>query len=394
MSPGDNPIWRHVRQRWLALILPLMIVGTIVGCGPSPDKLATVNFAPLSGEDWPVSTPEEQGLDPMLLARLYYSAEEVETIRSLLVVKNGYLIAEKYFHGGSIDSQDRMQSATKSFTSALVGLALERGCLTSVDQKAIDFLPELSSRINDPRKYQITIRHLLQMRAGFPWEESAPELFELMYAGFRPSVFADVPLARDPGSGMEYSNISSHMLSIILSRACDVDLLDFGQEHLFDPLGVEPGEWITDWEGYRNGHADLHLRPRDMAKFGLLYLNDGQWEGEQLVPASWVQDSLRIYSENAWKYRIGGNFKDMSYGYQWWSARAGDRRWWFAWGHGGQQIALVDDLNMVIVVTADPLFGQHGDAPWRYERQNLNLVGDFIASLPKPQGSAHLGSVR
>lgn len=360
----------------------LLILAALVGCGPSAQDLALVDYAPLVRNDWDVSTPEAQGLDPMLVARLYYNAEDVETIRSLLVVKNGYLIAEKYFHGGSVDSKERMQSVTKSFTSALVGLAMEKGCLASLDQPAIEFLPELADRVKDPRKKQITVRHLLQMRAGFPWEESAPELFELMYAGFRPSVFVDVPLARDPGTEMEYSNISSYLLSVVASRACDVDLLDFGQEHLFDLLGVEPGEWITGWEGYRNGHADLYLRPRDMAKFGLLYLNDGRWQGGQIVPADWVHESLQVYSEDAWSYRIGSNFKDMSYGYQWWSARAGGRRWWFAWGHGGQQIALVEDLDMVIVVTADPLFGQHGDAPWGYERQNLNLVGDFVASLP------------
>jgi len=181
---------------------------------------------------------------------------------------------------------------------------------------------------------------------------------------------------------MQYSNMTSHLLGIVVARACNRDLLSFAQEYLFGPLGIEPGDWIQDWEGYRNGHADLFLRPRDMAKFGLMYLDEGVFGGEQIVPAWWVEASLQTYSEDAWPYRIGTNFKDMGYGYQWWSARAGDRRWDFAWGHGGQQIALVEDLDMVIVVTADPLHGQHGDAPWRYEKQNLNLVGDFIAELP------------
>jgi CubicO group peptidase (beta-lactamase class C family) len=351
-------------------------------CGPSQAELARVDYKPAAGGDWQVSTPEEQGLDPYLVAELYLNAEEVETIRSLLVIKNGYLIAEKYFHDGSIDQKARIQSVTKSITSALVGIALREGCLTSVDQKVIEFFPELADQISDPRKNDITIRHLLQMRAGFPWEESSEEMFNLMYSGFRPSNFSDVPLVRDPGTGMEYSNLTSHMISIVVSRACGVDMLEFAQAFLFDPLGVEPGEWIQDWKGYRNGHADLHLRARDMVKFGLLYLNEGQWEGEQIVPAEWVDDSLQVYSEDAWPFRIGSNFKDMAYGYQWWSARAGDRRWYFAWGHGGQQIALLEDLDMVIVVTADPLHGQHGDQSWRNEKQNLNLVGDFIGRLP------------
>jgi CubicO group peptidase (beta-lactamase class C family) len=341
-----------------------------------------VDYTPQSGGDWPVSTPEGQGLDPDLVAELYLNAAGVETIRSLLVVKNGHLIAEGYFHDGALDQKARIQSVTKSITSALVGLAEEKGCLSSVDQKAVEFFPELADQMSDSRKNDITVRHLLQMRAGFPWEESSQEMFNLMYSGFRPSILADVPLVRDPGAGMEYSNVTSHLLSIIVSRACGVDLLDFANEYLFGPLGIEPGEWIADWEGYRNGHADLHLRARDMAKFGLMYLDEGQWQGEQIVPAEWVQESQQVYSQDAWPFRIGRNYKDMSYGYQWWSARAGDRRWFFAWGHGGQQIALVEDLDMVIVVTADPLHGQHGDQPWRYEKENLNLVGDFIAELP------------
>jgi CubicO group peptidase (beta-lactamase class C family) len=220
----------------------------------------------------------------------------------------------------------------------LVGLALQEGCLSSVDQKAVEFFPELVDQIDDPCKKEITIRHLLEMRAGFPWEESSQEMFTLLYSGFRPSNLVDVPLVRDPGMGMEYSNLSSHFLSIIVSRACNTDLMTFAERHLFGPLGIEPGEWITDWEGYRNGHGDLHLRARDIAKFGLLYLDEGQWQGNQIVPAGWIDDSLQVYSEDAWRIRIGRDYKDMGHGYQWWSARAGYRRWYFAWGHGGQQI--------------------------------------------------------
>lgn len=354
----------------------------LAACAPSAAELEAVDYSPLPREDWPLSTPEEQGLDPQLIARLYLDAEEVETIKSPLVVKDGYLIAEKYFHGAAVDDKFRMHSATKSYTSALVGLALREGCLSSMDQKAVEFFPELVDDITDQRKKEITIREMLQMRAGFPWEKSSEELFNLMYSGFRPSVLVDVPLVRDPGSGMEYSNITSHLLGIIVARACEMDLKSFGEEYLFGLLGVEPGEWIQDWEGYYKGHADLHMRARDMARFGLLYLDGGEFEGQQIIPAQWVQDSLQSYSPDDWPFRIGLNYKDISYGYQWWSARAGDRRWNFAWGHGGQQIALLEDLDLVIVVTADPLFGEHGDRPWRLERENLNLVADFIADLP------------
>jgi CubicO group peptidase (beta-lactamase class C family) len=371
------------RQGSLLLITSvLLILLTLVGCGPSTEELEAVDYTPLSGDDWEVSTPEQEGLDPMLVAALYHNAADVETINGLLVVKNGKLIAEDYFNGGSVNRKHRLQSVTKSYTSALVGLALQNGCLSSLDQKMIEFFPELADEIKDPRKKEITIREMLQMRAGYAWEESTAELFDLMYSGFRPSNLVDVPLAYDPGTDMKYSNLTSHLLGIIVARACDTDLKSFAQEHLFRQLDVEVGRWIADWEGYYNGHADMHFSPRDMAKFGLLYLNDGEYEGKQIISPDWVHDSLQTYSEDAWDYRIGKNFDDVGYGYQWWSVRAGDHHYNLAWGHGGQQIAVLDDLNMVVIVIADPLFGQHGGDSWNQERANLNLVADFINSLP------------
>jgi len=360
----------------------ILVLSMLVGCGPSTEDLEAVEYTPLPGDDWKISTPEEQGLDPMLVAELYYNAAELETLYGLLVVKNGYLIAEGYFNEGSVEQKARLQSATKSYTSALVGIALDQGYLSSVDQKMMDFFPEFAGQITDSRKNQITIRDMLQMRAGYPWEESTAELFEMLYHGFRPSLLVDVPLVRAAGSDFEYSSLTSHLLGIIVARATDMDLKSFAEEHLFSPLNVEVGDWIQDWEGYYNGHADLHFTARDMAKFGLLYLEDGEYEGNRIISAEWVHDSLQTYSEDAWDYEVGRNFRDIGYGYQWWSARAGDHRFNLAWGHGGQQIVLVDELNMVIVVTADPLFGQHGDGPWKHEKANLNLVADFINSLP------------
>jgi CubicO group peptidase (beta-lactamase class C family) len=355
---------------------------------PGPETLKAVEYNPLPANDWNISTPSEQGLEPMLVAELYYDAAELETIYSLLVIKNGYLVAEKYFNEGTIDQKARLQSVTKSFTSTLVGLALEQGCLESVDQKMMEFFPELADQISDPRKEQITIRHLLQMRAGYPWEESTNELFDLLYKGFRPSTLADVPLVRDPETQFDYSNLSSHLLGIIVSRACETDLKSFAQTHLFEPMNIKPGDWIQDWEGYYNGHGDLHLRARDAAKFGLLYLNEGKYEENQIVPARWVEKSLQNYSEdvNSAGMRngsVGRYLRHIGYGYQWWSARVDGYRFNLAWGHGGQFIFLLDEYDMVVVVTSDPFFSQHDDEAWKHERANINLVGKFIQSLPR-----------
>jgi CubicO group peptidase (beta-lactamase class C family) len=248
------------------------------------------------------------------------------------------------------------------------------------------FFPELAGQISDPRKNQITVRHLLQMRAGYPWEESTDELFELLYSGFRPSTLVDVPLVRDPGTGFAYSNLSSHLLSIIVSRACDTDLKSFAEEYLFGPLGVEAGFWQQDWEGYYNGHGDLHLTARDVARFGLMYLDDGVFEGERIEPAAWVDASLQSYSRDVNTAgmvdgSVGRYLRHVGYGYQWWSAEVDGHPFNLAWGHGGQFIFLLDAFDTVVVVTSNPFHGQHDDEEWKYERTNLNLVGKFIRLL-------------
>jgi CubicO group peptidase (beta-lactamase class C family) len=378
----NNPTWRRCRSA-LTVAGLILTVFALAGCGPSAEELEAVDYAPPPNAEWQVSTPEEQGLDPMLVAKLYHNAAELETVYSVLVFKNGYLVAEDYFNNGSAQQNVNIHSVTKSFTSGLVGIALEEGCLTSLDQKMMEFFPEFADKINDPRKNQITVREMLQMRAGYPWEESGPELFDLLATGFRPSNLVDVPLVRDPGSDFDYSNLTSHLIGLIVARACGTDLKSFAQEHLFSPLGVEPSFWQTDWEGNYLGYSDIHLSAYDLAKYGLMYLNDGQYQGAQIVPAEWTHVSRQIYSENAWKIGVGRNWDDNGYGYQWWSIRAGDYRYSLAWGHGGQQIALIDDLDMVIVVTVDPLHLQWGDKPWRLEKANLNLVADFVASLPE-----------
>ena len=361
-----------------ALIVALV---TLVGCGdPSVDDLNAVEYAPDSGGDWPISTPGEHGLDPMLVSELYLEAADLETIYGLLVVKDSQLVAEDYFHAGSVNQKALVQSVTKSFTSALVGIALDQGCLSSVDQRMVDFFPDFANQIDDSRKNQITIEHMLQMRAGYPPEESDAELWEAVLSGDYVHLVADVPLTRDPGSEFQYSNLTAHWLGIIVARACEIDLESFAQAHLFDPLGGEVGAWRKDVDGYNWAAGELHVTARDAAKLGLLYLGDGQFEGIQVLPAEWVRESLQTYSEGA--YGNIGDFRDLGYGYLWWSARIGDHDVNFAWGHGGQLIVLVDDLNMVVVVTADPFYLDHGGDSWPHEKASFELVGDFIESLP------------
>jgi CubicO group peptidase (beta-lactamase class C family) len=218
------------------------------------------------------------------------------------------------------------------------------------------------------------------MRSGYPWEESDPALWEALFTADYVPLIVDFPLISDPGTEFHYSNLTAHWLGVIVERACETDLKSFTQEHLLSPIGAEVGDWpqVKDDQYYPHFYSTA----RDAAKFGLLYLNDGEYRGNRVVSADWVHDSLRTYSEDAWTIRVGRNFRDIGYGYQWWSAWAGNHQFNLAWGHGGQLIALLDELDMVIVTTADPFYQVHNDQSWRHEKATINLVADFISSLP------------
>ena len=162
-----------------------------------------------------------------------------------------------------------------------------------------------------------------------------------------------------------------------------MNLKAYAEGHLFLPLKVEAGEWGQDAEGHNNGCGDLHLMARDAAKFGLLYLNDGVYEGNQIIPADWVHDSLRTYSVNEAFVKKVGDFRDIGYGYHWWSANVGQHHVNFAWGHGGQLIVLVDEFDIVIVTTSYPFWLEHNDQSWKHEKAIIKLVGKFINSFPQ-----------
>lgn len=351
---------------------------------PSADDLAGIDFKPVERDDFEISTPEAEGLDPLLVAELYRDAEALPRLYSVLVVKNGKLVAEKYFNEGGIDRTTLIQSAAKSIFSALVGLAHREGCLPDLDARVVDFVPEIANQIEDLRKSGITIRHLLQMRSGLPWEETDPKLWDLLLEGDHLAPLQDFPLVADPGAQFNYSNFSADLLGVIVARACKMDLDDFATRQFLQPLDLQFGEWMRGKDFH---YPLIHLTPRTAARFAQLYLGGGVYNGQQVIPPEWVSASLADYSPDAWVTaerldHAGRYLRNLGYGYQWWQASVSDRRINFAWGHGGQFYGLVHDQNLVIVVTAYPAWKEHGSENWAHERAHLNLAGKFISLLP------------
>lgn len=360
----------------------ILILLSLIGCGPSTSDFEKIDYTPLPINDWKISTPKAQGLDPKIVAEVYYNAKKLETIYSLLIVKNGYLIAEGYYNNGSVNQKDLLASVTKSYTSALIGIALEQGHLSNVDQKMLDFFPELASKVSDPRKEKITLRNMLEMRAGYPWENTDPDLWGGLYSGHYPPLIEKFPLVSDPGTRFNYSNLTSNWLGIIIARSSGINLKAYAEKYLFTPLDVKVGEWIQDAEGNNVGCGGLHFSARDAAKFGLLYLNDGVYKGNQIVPTNWVQESLQTYSVNEGPKKDVGHFRDIGYGYHWWSANIDRNRVSFAWGHGGQLIVLVDHFDTVVVTTAYPYRKENSYESWKNEKAIIKVVSKFVNSLP------------
>jgi CubicO group peptidase (beta-lactamase class C family) len=219
------------------------------------------------------------------------------------------------------------------------------------------------------------------MRSGYPWEELEGYFDELSTNKWL-HLILEFPLTHDPGTQFGYSNLTAHVMGIIIARAANMTLMDFADTYLCDPLNIDLTQWSYDASGYYYGSGDMHFRSRDLAKFGNLYLNKGLNNNVQIIPEEWINESFQKYSTNLYGNRLGLYFYNIGYGYLWWSATAGNYSFNFAWGHGGQLIIIIQEMNMVIVVTADPLDHELGDTDWVKTRKIIDLVAKYIASIP------------
>jgi len=295
---------------------------------------------------WEESTPESQGMDSTELVKLLrYINQQGKTLDSLLVIRHGRLILELYYPPYTRDEEHIVNSVTKSFISALVGIAIEQGYVRSDRSTLLDYLPEVANASSYPGKAAIQIRDLLTMNSGIDWPQYGPNNVsdEMGRSPNWVHFILSRPIAAKPGSQSNYSNGDAHLLSAIIQRATGEDSLEL--EHLFQPLGMPRPKWFRDPQGINIGSATIYLPPREMAKLGYLYLHDGAWEGSQVVPAEWVHASLERHTG----IQTSAGFVD--YGYYWWLyPQLGMSE---AWGGAGQRIAIFRNLDMVTVMTAD-----------------------------------------
>jgi CubicO group peptidase (beta-lactamase class C family) len=290
-----------------------------------------------------------------------------------VIIKDGKLVFEEYFPGDKFnlaeytgdqgfdrDDTHNLCSVTKSFTSALVGIAIDQGLIQSVDKKVFDFFPELADLMTDaPHKSDLTIEHLLTMTSGIEWDDETYPYSDprndlhQMFINRNPMRYI---LSKDitvtPGTVFDYANCNSNVLGEIVSRA-SLERLDlFSGNYLFDEIGVTDFEWQMVSSDVVFASGDLRLRPRDMAKFGALFLNGGIWQGRQVISPAWVELSTRQHID---LYAGSADVWEDGYGYHWWrwdSIFGVDYPAYMAQGWGGQWIVVSPEMNTVVVSTA------------------------------------------
>jgi CubicO group peptidase (beta-lactamase class C family) len=299
--------------------------------------------------DWRVATPESRGMNSSRLEEMLSIAiDEDLPLHSLLVVKDGYLVMEEYPRTAfSSNTTHLLYSCTKSITSVMVGIAINQGYIDNVSQKVLDFFPDRTFENMDSRKEDMTLEDLLTMRPGIEWDEwtvpysNGTNDYRQMMANPDPISFVlNRPMVSDPGTDWVYCGGASHLLSAIVNVTTGKTALQLAQESMFDTIGIPRAYWGDDALGINIGGSELSLRPQDMARIGYLYLNNGTWDGQEIVSSEWVEESTETRE-------MRSNY--AGYGYQWWTYP--DLGAYFGTGLYGQQIIVVPQHDLVVVFT-------------------------------------------
>jgi len=324
-----------VRRRRKGLIAAAALALLVIPPG-GPGTTVRAQDGPAAGD--PAGVLRDAGDAAAELSRLY----------SLLVHWRGELVFERYYNGRRATSLANVKSASKSVVSALVGIAIDRGLISGVDQKIAEFFPEQLTAASGAAKRAITVEDLLTMRSGL---RSTSNRYYGAWVQSRNWVDHALgrPLLAPPGTSMQYSTGNTHLLSAILTKVSGSSTWQFARETLADPLGIALARWPQDPQGIYFGGNDMLLTPRQMVAFGRLYLDGGLLDGKRIVPADWVETSVVPRTRSP----ISGE----AYGYGWWVRQMAGHDAFYAWGYGGQYIFVVPDLELVVVTTSSATAG-------------------------------------
>jgi CubicO group peptidase (beta-lactamase class C family) len=324
-------------------------------------------------------------MDSEILAKMLESIRQWKyDIHSVTVIRNGYLVVDAIIYPFDPDSMHNIYSCTKSINAALVGIAIEQGYIDRVQQSVLSFFPARTAANLDVDKENITLEHLLMMASGLECRDSMDYgwrgLYQMMQTDDWVQFMLDLPMAEPPGTRFEYCNGASFLLSAIIQETTGMQASDFAEKHLFGPLGIYDVAWPANPQGITIGYANLRMKTHDMAKIGYLYLNEGHWDGAQIVPADWVEASTRKH--------ISVPSQD-GYGYQWWIRSDG---LYMARGYAGQYIFVVPEREMVVAITSN-LDREGMQVPMTLLEDIISAARSSTPLPPNPYGVEFLESI-
>ena len=351
-------------------------------------------LAPLTAraEEWPTSSPEAQGMSSQELTKLIDFGIG-NGMDSVLVTRHGTIVAEAYYAPFAPATKHRINSATKSVIGSLVAIALDEGLINSLDQPVLDFFPGRTFANTDGRKKAMTLRHLLDMTSGLDWQEPLNNTLPVSFLEMERSrdwvqFILDRPMAHDPGTTFDYNSGNPHLLSAILSKVARRSAQDYAEEKLFGPLGIDDVQWRSDPQHVSAGGAGLYLQPRDMARLGRLWLQDGVWQGRRLLPAGWIDQARHAKVEM-------GLGPDLRYGNLFWSLPARDM--FMAVGFDRQLIVVMPKIDVVAVFTGAVRYsnalGKPSKPGYRFGLVIDRLYAAAQSASPLPEDPAALAAL-
>jgi CubicO group peptidase (beta-lactamase class C family) len=309
----------------------------------------------------PRSVPEAEGVSSKaIITFLDSAATSIQEFHGFMFLRHGKVIAEGWWNPFSPDMEHTLYSTSKSFTCTAVGFAVKEKKL-SIDDKVISFFPEFLPDTVSPFLAELKIKDLLSMSTG-QIRESSTMTDNWVKA------FLETPVEIKPGTRYRYSSMASFMLSAIVQKVTGEKVIDYLTPRLFKPLGIEGADWETNPQGINTGGWGLRLKTEDLAKFGLFYLNKGNWNRKQILPKKWVEDvtSLKIYQNPnlSESKRDSSNDSVQGYCYQFWRARHNS---YMANGAFGQFVLVMPDKDAVVVFNAESsdMWGEL-DMVWKY----------------------------
>ncbi len=367
-------------KSWLKIAFVIGFLVESLGCAGSSTSPsvspadAFLGTGSNAGTYWPTAgwrtcRPEAVGMDSEGLKQVYeYAANPNINTEGIIIIKDGYIVGEAYFGDFTRSSRHDSWSLAKSVSSALIGIALDRGWIGSVNDEIFHYFPRWQTADTPEVNRRVTLRHLLTMTGGLEWREedyygdtSQEDIFRMYREAddFIQYVLAK-PVVVEPGTRWYYSSGESMLLSGILESATGERAFAFAREHLFNPLGISNVNWESDPAGHTITGWGISATVRDYAKFGYLYLSEGQWEVRQIVSISWVRESTRAFSN-----------KTTHFGYLWWLLHAYDsyreigvtEGTFMASGAFSQCIIVVPENNLVVVRVGNDVPTE--DLEWR-----------------------------